>query len=80
MGGKLKAKTEKDGKRIVKALTKKQTRAKVDTETGIPGAGKQLEALQKDISALKKANSALTVTVGKLWKDKVERDMREDQE
>ncbi len=68
MNGNITIKDKKKGERVVKRLLKKQTMAKVDKETGIPGAGKQIEALQKEVAALKRANTSLTMTVGKLWK------------
>lgn len=76
MSGTLEFKSKQQGERFINQLKKKQTRAKVDTETGIPGYMKLIENLQKDMAALKKANSALTVTVGKLWKWKVETEMK----
>ena len=78
MQGKILIKNKAQGERAVKGLLKTQTAKKVDTETGIPGAGKQMEALQKEITSLKKSLSGLSLTVGKLWKDKVEREMRDD--
>jgi len=76
MGGTIEIKDKKKGERTVKALLKKQTRAKADAETGIPGTGKRMEQLEKRIKDLEKANSSLTLTVGKLWKWKIETEMR----
>ncbi|KKL06486.1 hypothetical protein LCGC14_2595520, partial [marine sediment metagenome] len=53
MGGAVKIPNKKQGERLVKALLRNQTRAKVDTETGIPGAGKQMEKMEKQITSLK---------------------------
>lgn len=52
-GGKLRIKA-RDEKRIIKALTRKQTVAKADEQTGIPGAGERLERMEKEIEKFKK--------------------------
>ncbi len=77
MGGKLKAKTEEEASRIIKGLTRTQTRAKVDAETGIPGAGKQMEKMAKQIAALKKKVAGHQKTINKLWVWKMAQEMKD---
>ncbi len=77
MGGTLEFKDKAKGERFIKQLKKKQTRAKVDTETGIPGAGKQMEKMEKQIAALKKAIAGHQKTIDKLWAWKMAQEMKE---
>lgn len=76
MGGKLKAKTEKDATRIIKGLTRNQTRVKVDAETGIPGAGKQLEKMEKRIEALEQQIAKISGQYDKLWAWKLQQELK----
>ena len=76
MDGKLRVKTEKEGKRLVKALTKPQTRAKVEAE--IPGAMDLIEKLQKDVAALKKKVAGHEKIIQKLWVWKMEQEKKND--
>ena len=80
MGGKLTAKTEAQGKRMIDGLTKQQTRARVDKEMGVEGAHKKLEALEKEVKALKKEVSTLLGQYRLLWKWKGEMERRQAQE
>lgn len=80
MGGSITIKDKKKGERFVKSLKKGQTRAKVDAETGIPGAMKIIEKLEKRIKDLEKANTSLSTTVGLLWKWKIETEMKTEED
>lgn len=53
MGGAITIKDPKKGKRIVKALTRKQAVDKADEQTGIPGAGERLEKMEKELAKQK---------------------------
>jgi len=64
-GGKLRIKA-RDEKRVIKALKRKQTMAKADEQTGIPGAGERLEKMEKDITALKETIVGQEVRIQKL--------------
>ena len=77
MSGTIEIKNKKKGERAVKALIKKRVLNKVDTDTGIPGAGKQIEKLEKRIKSLEDTLTGLGVTVGKLHRWKMESEMKD---
>lgn len=77
MSGTIEIKNKKKGERFVKQLKKKQTRAKVDAETGITGAGKQMEKMEKQLVALKKTVAGHQKTIDKLWAWKMESEMKD---
>lgn len=76
MGGAIKIKSEAEGKRKVKALLKNQTRTKVDAETGIPGAGKQMEKMEKRIEALEQEIAKLSGQYDNLWAWKMQQELK----
>jgi len=66
MGGAITIKDPKKAKRIMKALTRKQTRDKADAQTAIPGAGERLEKMERQIAKLKEAIAGQEVRIQKL--------------
>ncbi len=77
MRGAIEIKNKAKGERVVKALKRKQIRAKADADVGISGAGKQIEKLERELAAQGKIIAGLTVVVDKLWKWKMEQEMKE---
>ncbi len=78
MGGAVKIPNKKQGERQVKALLRNQTRVKADADTGIPGAGKQMEKLEKQLAALKKTIAGHQKTIDKLWAWKMAQELKDD--
>lgn len=76
MSGAIKIKSEAEGKRQVKALLRNQTRTKVDFETGIPGAGKQMEKMDKRIEALEQEIAKLSGQYDNLWAWKMQQELK----
>ncbi len=70
----------RDGKlrgneRDVKRLLKGQQSARTDAEIPeIENAGKRLERMEKELAAVKKKLAGQAVTIGKLWKWKMEQE------
>jgi len=69
-------KDKKKGARVVKALTKPQSRAKVDAEMGVEGAHVKLERLEAEVKKLKEKVAKLSGQYDKLWKWKMEQEMK----
>lgn len=67
MGGAVKITNRTKGERQVKALLRNQTRVKVDAETSISGAGKQMEKMEKRIEKLEKRVKALEAREEEWW-------------
>jgi len=76
MGGAITIKDKKKGARVVKALTKPQSRAKVDAEVGVEGAHVKLELLEAEVKKLKKKVAGHEKTIGLLWKWKLEQEIK----
>lgn len=68
--------SKKNAARTIKALTRGQTRTKVDAEVGIPGAMKIIEKLEKRIGDLEQKISKLSGQYDLLWAWKMESEMR----
>lgn len=77
MGGAIIIKNKKKGELQVNALLRNQTARKVDAETGISGAGKQMEKMTKRIEALEKAIAQMTSQYNLLIAWKSEQDMKD---
>lgn len=78
MGGGIHIRDKRKGDAAVKALTKKRKRVQADTETGIEGAGKRLESLEKEVAELRDELLSLAGIVGKLWAWKLMQEMKDE--
>lgn len=80
MGRAIHEKNVQKGKRLVKALTKQQERAKVDKEMAVEGAHKKLERLEKEVAELKKELKKMSGQYDKLYAWMSERQRQQAQE
>ena len=67
---------KKNAGRTIKALTRQQTKAKVEAEVGVTGAMELIEKVEKELKAQKKVLKKLSGQCDKLWAWKIETELR----